>query len=76
MIQIYVRDCNGKREIWEFDTTDEFSDFYNKNNEHVDDDMYEVQMVIYDGYCVYSALQGCYYGNGGITFEELVGFLA
>lgn len=75
MIKIYVRDCNGKREVWEFENEEKFSIFC-LNNDDIDNDMYEIQVVIYDGHCVYSGLAGCYDGNGDITFEDLFGFFA
>lgn len=71
MIEIYVRDCNGKRERWEFDTESEFIAYYNENTDEMDEDMYEIQMVIYDGLCIYSGLV-----HEGVTFEELSGFFA
>lgn len=75
MIQIHVRDTDsGNREVWDFANNNAFFEFWSK--EDIDDEKYEIQMVIYEGYCIYSGLQGCYYGNGDITFSDLRGFFA
>lgn len=71
IFEIYVRDCNGKRDIWKFETVYDWSDFYSKNSDECNDDNYEIQIVMYDGHCIYSGLSG-----EGITFEELNGFFA
>ena len=70
MIKIYVRDCNGKRDVWEFSSTYDFIEFYYTSSYMCNEDIYEIQMVIYDGYCIYSGL------TDEITFEELCGFFA
>jgi hypothetical protein len=72
MIKIYVRDCNGKRETWEFNDTEDFLKFYNENCDDLDEDDYEIQIVIYDGYCIYSYLAV----NDPINFEDLCCFFA
>lgn len=71
MIKIYLRDCNGKRDVWTFFSNYDFTEWYNEHTDDVDEYMYEIQMVIYDGFCVYSGLI-----HEGITFEELLGFFA
>lgn len=71
MIKIYVRDCNGKREVWEFNNNEDFLKFYNENYDSLNEDNYEIQVVIYDGYCIYS-----YLTNDCINFEDLSGFFA
>ena len=71
MIKIYVRDCNGNREMWKFPSESIFISFYNNSIESLNEDIYEIQMVIYHGVCVYSGLS-----SRGMTFEELYGFFA
>lgn len=74
MIKIYIRDINGTREIWEFDNEELFYSFCLTNEPS--EDVYEIQMVVWNGYCIYSGLEGRYNGNGNITFEELTSFFA
>ena len=70
MIEIYVRDINGKRMIWKFNNTDDFMKFYHESADALDEG-YEIQVVVYDGHCIYSGL-----ANDHINFADLCGFFA
>lgn len=67
-IIITIRDTNGKREDLRYENVSDF----NSNFQPLDDEDYEILMVIWGDYCVYSALQS----ENGIYFEDLAGFFA
>lgn len=72
-IRIYLRDCNGKNEVKTFNNRGDAYGFVNETIEEYDDvnDVFEIQLVIVDGACVYSAL-----ANRQLNFFELRGFFA
>ena len=68
VIEIFLRDINGKKERLFFRNDSDFNAF---NWEDYDDENYEILLVFLDGCCIYSGLT-----HEGIYFEELIGFFA
>lgn len=67
-IVIHFRDINGKRFCETFKNTDAF---LAANWEWYDDENYEIFMVEWRGFCVYSALW-----QYSIFLEDLIGFFS
>lgn len=68
VVQVHTRDINGQRDTFhapEWDVCEVFS------GEEFSEDL-EIQMVFYDGACIYSALGS----DHPITWEDLIGFFA
>lgn len=72
-IKIYLRDYCGRHEAETFKSRGDAYEFINEKIEEYNDvnEVFEIQLVIVDGVCVYSEL-----ANDKITFEELRGFFA
>ena len=67
-IIIHFRDINGKRFYVFLHSVTEFNCF---NWDLYDDENYEILMVEWGNYCIYSAL-----GNERIYMKDLIGFFA
>ena len=68
MVEIYVRDINGKHSIWQFDWSEGSSDFYQIAETSAEE---EILLILFNGTCIYSQL-----ASGPITWEDVVGFFA
>lgn len=68
MIQIFIRDINGKRINRSFLSESEFN---RSDWSWYDDDNYEIQMVLFYGHCIYNSL-----AHNKINFDDLRGFFA
>lgn len=67
-IVIYLRDVNGRRVNLEFPILESIRGF---DWTQIDDDNYEILMVLWEGQCIYCALT-----DEAICIEDLVGFFA
>ena len=67
MVEIYVRDINGKRDFYRLDWQYS-SDFIDLSKTSEDE---EILLILFNGTCIYSQLT-----SGPITWEDVVGFFA
>lgn len=71
-VEIYIRNINGRKEYYCFDSEEEFVEAMNDSNEYVYDvDDFELLMVVWGEHCIYNALV-----NEAIDMEDLIGFFA
>ena len=68
MIDIFIRDINGKRFRRHFLGETQFIEY---DWSWFDDETYEIQAVVWYGHCIYNSLV-----NDKINFEDLRGFFA
>lgn len=68
MIEIYIRDINGKRMTRYFRNISEFN---RADWSWFDDENYEIQMVVWREHCIYNSLV-----NEKLYLADLVGFFA
>ena len=71
-VEIYLRNINGRKEYYCFDSEEEFVEVMSDFDEYgytVDD--FELLMVVWGEHCIYSALT-----DKAIDMEDLIGFFA